>query len=181
MLGNVMVFGGTGMLSAATQWIIQRARHTTVTGRNEHRLRQLKEGDPGERASFHQLDYRDTAALKSLLSSTVSRHGSVDLVLSWIHSTAPEALPTIASEVSEASPQWRLIHIKGSANDDAAIRARPETPSNCQYREVLLGYRRTDRGSRWLTDEEISAGVVTAIQQNADTTIGQLDPWSERP
>lgn len=181
MLGNVLVFGGTGMLSGATQWVIGRARHTTVTGRSEHRLKRLQEGDPGERASFHQLDYRDTEALKSLLSSTVNRHGPVDLVLSWIHSTAREALPTIVSEISQTSQQWHLIHIKGSANDDADIRARPETPDNCQYREVLLGYQRTERGSRWLTDEEISEGVVAAIQQDADITIGQLEPWSERP
>lgn len=181
MLGHVMVFGGTGMLSDATQWVMRHARHTTVTGRSQHRLDRLQYVSVSGDVSLRQLDYSNTADLRDLLRSTIRRHGPIDLVLSWIHSTAPEALPAIVREVSQASPRWRLIHVKGSAADDAAIRARPEIPAGCLYREVLLGYQRTDLRSRWLTDEEITEGVVKAIEQDADTTVGQLTPWSERP
>ncbi|WP_191089755.1 Rossmann-fold NAD(P)-binding domain-containing protein [Nesterenkonia ebinurensis] len=178
---NVIIFGGTGMLSAATTWVMQRAGHTTVIGRSQYRLDRLQAEEGVERTSLVPLDYRDSAALRALLRNTVGEHGPIDLALCWIHSTASEAIPIIGEEVSLTSDDWRLFHVKGSAHDDAAIRARPAVPESCRYREVLLGYQRTRTGSRWLVDREVSAGTIQAIEQDAHTTIGQLEPWSARP
>jgi hypothetical protein len=79
------------------------------------------------------------------------------------------------------------FHVLGSAADDPsqpddARRSRFAALSDLVYHEVILGFI-VDRGtSRWLTHDEISAGVLAAIDRGAPRSIvGTTRPWSARP
>ncbi len=51
-----------------------------------------------------------------------------------------------------------------------------------QYRQAILGWVIEPAGSRWLTKQEISAGVIKAIDGDAEiTAIGQIDPIDQCP
>lgn len=178
---NVVVIGGTGMLEGATRWIMRHAEHTLIIGRSQRRLDRLHEADGSERATFVPLDYRSSVALRACLQDAVRTHGPIDVVVSWIHSTAPDAIAILAEVVGRPATAWRFIHVKGSANDLTAIRTAAPMPRECIYRQVMLGYQRSVGRSRWLTDQEVSDGVIQAIVQDSDVTVGQLEPWSARP
>ena len=50
------------------------------------------------------------------------------------------------------------------------------------YRRVILGFVVEGGKSRWLTHEEISGGVIEAVQKDAERYIvGTVEPWSMRP
>ncbi|WP_244527775.1 hypothetical protein [Virgibacillus chiguensis] len=55
-------------------------------------------------------------------------------------------------------------------------------PASCVYYQIRLGFVIEEDQSRWLTNKEISDGVIKAIKnKNRITTIGQLEPWEKRP
>lgn len=79
----------------------------------------------------------------------------------------------------------KIYHVLGSASNleaikkSAAVASRPD----CDYRQVQLGFVIEDDGrSRWLTNREISDGVIRAIREDRETTVvGTLEPWDRRP
>lgn len=179
---HVIIFGGTGMLAGATKWLIENAEQISVVGRNKQRLEQLRPEYDNSNFQPVILDYKDSEALREFLQRTIQTYGPVDLVVSWIHSVAPDAIPIILGELQHQKNPWRLVHIKGSSHDLSAISNEITVPKNCLYCDVQLGFKAEGSVSRWLTHEEISNGVISAIYHNKRrTVVGTLHPWSKRP
>jgi hypothetical protein len=83
----------------------------------------------------------------------------------------------------------RYFHVLGSA---AADPSRPDHLAQvretvCQsafiaYRQVVLGFVNEPARARWLTNGEISSGVLDAIAADRELSIvGTVTPWSSRP
>lgn len=178
---HAIMIGGTGMLSEMSKWVMQQATYTVIIGRNEHRLRRLQ----SDYGSVHvkQLDYKDTHALRQMIQTAIVQHGAIDLVVAWIHSDAPYAISTIIHEICHLQrKKWRFFHIKGSSQHLDRKQSLPCLSDDCLYREVHLGFKREGGRSRWLTHDEISTGVIDAIQNDRKkTVIGMLEPWEQRP
>jgi hypothetical protein len=180
---HVIIFGGTGMLANASKWLIENTDRISIVGRNRHKLNQLRSERDHSDLHLVTLDYKNSEDLTRFLRKTIQRYGPVDLVVSWIHSVAPNAIPVIFNEINHhQESHWRFIHIKGSSHDLSTIKTEITVPENCLYRAVLLGFKNEDGVSRWLTHEEISNGVISAIYYDRKKTIvGMLNPWKERP
>jgi NAD(P)-dependent dehydrogenase (short-subunit alcohol dehydrogenase family) len=182
---HVLVFGGTGMLAQTTGWIAEHAKHTVAFGRNKQRLNGLakKYGQYGLEA--RELDYTNTEALRKAIKVTYTEYGKIDLVVSWIHSTAPDAIPEIKKQLSklQKNHQWTLVVVKGSSSHLARITdSEMDIPDNCFLKEVQLGFKYNGVSSRWLTHQEISEGVIKAIREDKkNSVVGTLEPWEKRP
>ncbi|MBP1948941.1 short-chain dehydrogenase [Virgibacillus litoralis] len=178
-----LVVGGTGMLKDVCHWLIQQEYHVYVIGRNKTKLKKLKQ-DTRQPESLHgiSVDYQNSACLSNELSNLFKKNGIPNIVVSWIHSTAPKALPLIKDMISkqDLSTNWQLIHIQGSARFFG--KENTPVPENCLYKRVYLGFILENNHSRWLTHNEISSGVIHAItSDNNETIIGTLEPWNLRP
>ncbi|MFD1036969.1 short-chain dehydrogenase [Virgibacillus byunsanensis] len=178
-----LVIGGTGMLRNVCHWLVENGYIVFIIGRSIQRHKSLKENSPNPE-NIHALpvDYHDLNQLQTELNKTFHTYGSPQLVVSWIHSSSPVALPLIINELStkNTSIPWRLFHIQGSAR----FLKKENTPVqlNCLYRRVYLGFMIENNISRWLTHEEISNGIIQAIKNdNNETIIGTLEPWDMRP
>ena len=91
--------------------------------------------------------------------------------MAWIHLDAPEALGVLRQRVT-----GDVLRVLGSAAAD------PSFPAAGKPREVILGFVREGGHSRWLTDPEISAGVLEALRSGKPrSVVGTLTPRSERP
>ncbi len=183
-LGHVLIFGGTGMLQEASGWIAKHAEHTITFGRNKHRLSQLyrKYGEQG--LEVRVLDYTDNKWLKEEIIHSFIKHGPINMVVAWIHGTAPNAIQTIIKLIStlQENKQWTLVIIKSSGDLAKIITPVNNTEKNCNIKEVQLGFIYNETTSRWLTHKEISEGTIRAIKGNENNTIvGTLEPWDQRP
>jgi hypothetical protein len=183
MSPHALVIGGSGMLAEACLWLVQQGYHVSVIGRSKKRLQTLADraGGPAHLTPI-SLDYRRDAQLQAAVTEAIAEHGPVDLVLAWIHSTAPQALDIVAAEVERHSPgAWRLFQVRGS-NAYLEKDARPQLPARCLYRKVILGFVLEGEGSRWLTHEEIAGGVIEAMQGDKELHIvATCEPWAKRP
>ena len=138
----------------------------------------------GAAASRFDGDYYDEAAFAAALDAAVAENGPVDLAVTWIHTLKIAAPRRVAERTA-----GRLFQILGSAAGDPARpevlelgRAVADGLPDCRLRQVVLGFRVEAGRSRWLTDDEISGGVLAAIRADRPlSVIGQTEPWSARP
>ncbi|MFZ3579019.1 short-chain dehydrogenase [Virgibacillus sp. DJP39] len=177
-----LVIGGTGMLAKVCQSLVNTNYYVSVVGRSTVRHQQLRSSSQYPE-SIHAIavDYHDLDSFKKEIKKTFLTHGAPDLVISWIHGSAPLALSSLIDEIVRTeSKKWRLFDIKGSSrffkNENTPV------PGNCQYRRVYLGFKLDEHGSRWLTHDEIASGVIKAIRTDQlETIVGTLEPWEKRP
>ncbi|MBU9721436.1 MULTISPECIES: short-chain dehydrogenase [Bacillaceae] len=184
-LGNVIILGGTGMLARASGWISTHAENTIIYGRDKRRLKQIENMYDEHGLFTRELDYTKTSSLIKEISDAHRQYGSINLIVAWIHSTAPNAIPTIIKEVSKFQQQerWSLLIIKGSSSDlSSIIKTENIIPRNCDLKEVQLGFYYDGLTSRWLTHEEISNGIIEVIKYDLKRkVVGTLEPWDKRP
>ncbi|MDQ3444837.1 MAG: short-chain dehydrogenase [Pseudomonadota bacterium] len=130
------------------------------------------------------LDWNEPDQFLSSLQNHLAQTEPPDLVIAWIHDD--ELAIRSAASFPATNPTCRFFHVIGSATLDpsstaASFRQRLSR-SNIAYRQVILGYIVENGAARWLTDEEISCGVLDAIAQSApEFVVGTIRPWESRP
>lgn len=172
MAPHILVVGGTGMLSGLCKALAEDGGRLSLLSRRASAL------------GGFDCDYHDEAAFAAALKAAVDRSGPIELAVAWFHTLKIPAPRRLAEQV-----RGRMFQVLGSAAADPDHPRRLETARkvaeglpDCAVRQVVLGFKIEDGRSRWLTNEEISTGVLAAIR--ADLTysiIGQSEPWSARP
>jgi hypothetical protein len=180
------VVGGTGMLAEASRHIANDADCTSLFARSEASLQALRNSLP---ASVHAIatavDYRLEPGFAHAVCTRIGNAGVPQLVLAWFHDTRPAL--ALATQLSDCSQPVRFFHVLGSASANPAASLRKQRMAfdalPClTYHQIVLGFVRGERGSRWLTHAEISAGVIQALQLGLRCHIvGVVEPWDARP
>ncbi|OZU89649.1 short-chain dehydrogenase [Virgibacillus indicus] len=180
---HALVVGGTGMLSGVSLWLLESGFHVSIIARNAERMESLV-----ERSSFREhitpilVDYRNDTELKEKVNIAMNQLGNIDMVIAWIHSNSERALQLITKEVSYQSTEWELFHILGSSSELGEIKKEVHAAPSYSYYQIQLGYVDEESNSRWLTNKEISDGVIEAIiKKDSVHIIGQIEPWEKRP
>ncbi len=187
---HVLFVGGSGMLRAAALEFAKRGHIVSVVARRQYRMDEMAEHAANWPGSIHgiALDYRNTDTLTESLNRAIGAIGAIKLAVCWIHSTAHRAPFVVADVVGRGSAECRYFNILGSAAADPSL-PDPEREAQfneypkLKYREIVLGFIEGEAGEpRWLTDEEISHGVLTAIDADEPRRIvGTVSPWESRP
>jgi hypothetical protein len=170
---HILVVGGTGMLSGLVEALAGDGGRLSLFSR--HASRFGRDGVAG-----FDVDYHDEAAFVAALDAA----GPVDLAVTWFHSLRIPAPRRLAERV-----RGRLFQVLGSATADPSRPDRLRTAAAvadglpaCALRQVVLGFQVEDGRSRWLSDDEISGGVLKAVRTDAAfSVVGQVEPWSARP
>lgn len=179
---HTLIIGGTGMLAAATRELAGRSSAVTVVARRPERIGELAV----EHVERVAVDYHDADALLEQLEHAIAEHGEFDFALTWVHASGEASLRRVAERLAQQTETARLVDVQGSAA------ARPDGPSErhaflsgldgLDYQRVILGFVPEDGHSRWLTDREISDGIIEAVDAGEDEHIvGVVEPWDERP
>ena len=183
---HALVIGGTGMLRRATVAIGKRSKRLTAVARTATSLAALarlladREGD-----RYETLDWNQPEQFISDLRRLVNEAGHPTLVLAWLHDVNLGA--RVASAVSVHEKPYDFFQVIGSSGGSphsgaAAVRERVERVTHIRYFQVVLGFKREAGASRWLTNDEISDGVLEAIRKReACRIIGTVTPWEQRP
>lgn len=170
------------MLQAMSLALAEQSRVLTSVARTRGSLEALDRAlseSSGEHRMV-QLDWSNAEEFLERLTSHLGTTGPPDLVVAWIHG---RELALRFGAALPRHPDARFVHVIGSASrspDEVAaeLKARFPAREGLQYRQVVLGAQGTGPSARWLTDREISAGVLEAIARDAPThVVGTLDRW----
>lgn len=165
---SALIIGGTGMLAILTKKLTEDFDIVGVVGRNTGRIQDLQ--THSRKIIGLAVDYSDTAGFTEELNHFVGIHGKPQLVVSWIHSTSPEA-PLIAANYCDGD--FYDVTGQGGAQADHISHEREKiiAAKGIAYHRVILGRK----GSGWLTNQEISEGVYAAIQSGQiEYLVGEL-------
>ncbi|MDR3510393.1 MAG: hypothetical protein P4L73_02065 [Caulobacteraceae bacterium] len=182
MAGHALVVGGSGMLAPAVRSLVARGWRVSLVARRASAFVRREPGLVG-----YDCNYNDADAFGSTLDRARDGEGPIALAIGWFHTPGPSSV--VAPRVGAPGSPGRFFHVLGSAAADQSqpdVLARAartvEGAPSCLYRQVVLGFVLEGEGARWLTHDEISGGVLKAIDEDASlSTIGVTRPWSARP
>jgi NAD(P)-dependent dehydrogenase (short-subunit alcohol dehydrogenase family) len=178
---HALAVGTSGMLAGACRGLATRGWQVTMVARDRRKLDAAIAGTPHLLPA--PVDYRDAAAFDVALKDAIARAGPARLALCWIRGNAPAALAATAAVVVDGG---RVVHVLGSAASRHPSTLGSDTllrQDRVRYQRVVLGFV-VERGrSRWLTDAEISAGALAAVDDPGldPHVVGQVEPWHARP
>lgn len=177
---HALVIGGTGMLANVSVWLSENGYHVSVIGRYPEKMQRLIEQNPAQMTPV-LVDYTNTKILAEQLHRIQKKNGPIHLVVAWVHSTGQQVIPCLTESLSN-SQSWKLFHLNGSSSNLQEIKAKTAVPIHVHYHQILLGFKIENDASRWLTNEEISDGVIKAIREDkSEHIIGTIAPWEKRP
>ncbi len=151
--------GGTGMLAAATDWLASQCETTLVASRHASRF---AAGSPAMLAldvDWSQPDFLAVIETRLALMPPVTH------ALLWLH-RLDDHLPALVEMLQGA----RIVLVLGSMD------GQPKLPDASGVVTVRLGSMADGRGRRWLTNDEISAGAIAALEDGAARVVGELKP-----
>lgn len=177
---HALVIGGTGMLAKASVWLSENGFHVSVIGRNPEKMQRLLDQNPAQLTPV-LVDYTDTSELAEQLRSTQHKNGPIQLAVAWVHSTGLRAIPCLLQVLPDDQPV-EFFHVNGSSSDLHAVKAKTAMPSHVLYHQIQLGFKVENGVSRWLTNDEISDGVIKSLlERKPKSVIGTVEPGDKRP
>ena len=164
---RALIIGGTGMLREASFAIRNHYDHMTVAARRPEELATAL------KAESLPIDWRNQPETELKLGKLVP--SSLDLLVSWLHD---DGLWCITPLESLLRPGGRSIRVHSSAVGDPAhgVKTDPPPRADIMRQDVVLGWIKEKNGRRWLTNSEISQGVINAFENPAQRShiVGQV-------
>jgi hypothetical protein len=183
---HVLTIGTTGMLAAAIRALAQHATQMTCLARTAASLAKLAASMPSNAANLHTLavDYQDSDTFMNAVQDA-NEGIPIDLVVAWFHRTGLDTCTRLINYLNSQPSPVDVFHVVGSAARDPSNSAQwpqPEAGGAVAYHQIILGFVLEGESSRWLTHEEISDGVLEAVEHHRSRhIIGTVRPWSARP
>jgi hypothetical protein len=179
---HILVVGGSGMLREMVEALVRDG------GRLSLLSRRASAAAPAG-ATGYDGDYYDEAGFVRALDAAVAAEGPIELAVAWFHTLKIAAPRRLAERIGSPGAPGRLVQVLGSATADpghperlAAAAEVAQGLENCRLLQVVLGFVAEQGRSRWLSNAEISNGVLTAIRADRPLTfVGQVAPWPARP
>lgn len=180
-MNRILIIGGTGMLRGATEHFILNNFSVSIIGRDVQKLNYFTGKFPNKKTiDLISQDYRDTENFIKVVEKNIKLHGNFDIIISWIHSNANNSILQLIDTLATYNNKTIFYHIKGSAS--STTKKRGLFNNKLDYREILLGFKIDNNSSRWLTDVEISNGIIDAVATNKlKCIIGQIEPLNLKP
>lgn len=100
----------------------------------------------------------------------------IRLAIVWIYGDAPSAPMVLAEILNKQQAICEYFHILGSAYADPSrqgseLAEQFKAFKNLEYRQVILEFVLTKPSLRWLNNDEISSGVITALDAKQPSSI----------
>jgi hypothetical protein len=179
---NTIVIGGTGMLGGVVEYLVKKGDQVTVLSRSVGKFNKMLERQQisQEAVSFISADYFNKDALIQVLDEHIKMNGPFEQAVIWMRSTAAESFDALMSFLSNHSKTVEVFKVNGSSASRGALPLNQYQSINMH--QIILGFKIEHGESRWLTNEEISDGVITALTTGIPVTFaGITEPWDKRP
>lgn len=166
---HVLVIGGSGILRGLSCHFAEQGRVVSVVARNKDRIVEMiseTQKSPGLINPI-ALDYTDTPALQAKLIEAVAHLGPPELTITRMTPDASSAHQVLVGFLNEKAPGSRMFDIicgKPDYSKDVESALNPDFKILC--RRIVLGSVTEGDESRMLTEQEICAGVMEAINQD---------------
>ncbi len=158
---NVLIIGGSGMLSGVCNYYLKADYKVTVLSRTDKK-EAFKRGDVDWlKCDYEQADFMDK--IENYFNSNI-----VSEIIIWMHNEHEENFEKLMTYLKKKT-DTSIYHVRGSS----AFYSLDTIKYGENYHQVILGVLKVDGETRWLTNKQISFGVIVATQEkNKLFTVG---------
>ena len=149
---RALVLGGTGMLAGAAAALLDDDWHVVLPSRR----RPATNG-----ARWVKADWTNPTALARAAADALG--GPADLLVAWVHREVRAAVLRAVGPL--LVPDAPVVEVHGSASANPLGGCPDPVLDGHPTQQVVLGYVRHAGRTRWLTHQEISAGVLDAVHR----------------
>lgn len=170
---HALIIGGSGMLRKVSIHLAKQGFCVSVIGRNMDKLQKLELEAINFTGSIIPIcvDYTDNNKLRDSIKKIINDNGPISIIIAWIHTPASEAIETVINEIDVKDNKCFFFHVLGSSDTDKLVSEikmfsdKYQKSENIYYHQIVLGQIKKEASSRWLTNDEISLGVINAISK----------------
>ncbi|GAB1512458.1 NAD-dependent epimerase/dehydratase family protein [Actinophytocola sp. KF-1] len=157
---RALVLGGTGMLAGVAAALLDDGWHVVLPSRRRPAMPTTN----GHAASWVKADWTEPAELVATVSEALD--GPADLLVAWVHrEVRVSVLRAVAPLLAAGAP---VVEVHGSASANPLGGCPDPVLPDHPTQQVVLGYVRHAGRTRWLTHDEVSAGVLDAVHRALD-------------
>ena len=157
---RALVLGGTGMLAGVAAALLDDGWHVVLPSRR----RPSTPAADGRAQQWVKADWTEPAVLADTAAEALG--GPADLLVAWVHrGVRVSVLRAVAPLLADGAP---VVEVHGSASANPLGGCPDPVLPNHPTQQVVLGYVRHAGRTRWLTHEEVSAGVLDAVHRALD-------------
>ena len=154
---RALVLGGTGMLAGVATALLDDGWHVVLPSRR----RPTAPSTNGRGARWVKADWTSPDALADAARDALG--GPADLLVAWVHREVRSGvLHAVAPLLAPGGP---VVEVHGSASANPVGGCPEPILADHPTQQVVLGYVRHAGRTRWLTHQEISAGVLAAVRR----------------
>jgi len=176
-MAHILIIGGTGMLRKVSLHFLHKGDSVSVVARpNSGKLQNLIVEAKKFKGLLHPIgvDYANKKLFKEKIVQDIRRNGQLDIVVAWVHESGERA-HRILKDLFEEKRMVSYFHILGSSDVGPIKELHKYTlfpnTQHIEYKKIILGHVR----DRWLTNDEISSGVIKAMKLNKKMyVVGEL-------
>jgi hypothetical protein len=159
---RALVLGGTGMLAGVAAALLDDGWWVVLPSRRRPSL-PVTNGH-AHAAHWVKADWTLPAALADAAREALG--GPADLLVAWVHrEVRASVLRAVAPLLAPDAP---VVEVHGSASANPVGGCPDPVLPDHPTQQVVLGYVRHAGRTRWLTHQEISAGVLDTVQRALD-------------
>ncbi|MGM1057775.1 hypothetical protein [Saccharothrix sp. Mg75] len=191
---TALVLGGTGMLKGCADELLSGGWHVVLPSRRPDTLGQaaraslkgrghVPQGADGEvRARRVAADWARPRELAERVGQVLDR--PADLLVAWVHTSYRAAVLRAVAPL--LAPHAPVVEVLDSGEIDAVRGVPDPVLEGHPAQQVVLGFVRHGGGTRWLSHEETSVGVLEAVRRALDGRppsvhqVGEIDTWEVR-
>lgn len=180
---HTLIVGGTGMLRAASVELATRSKRLTSVARTQRSLLSL-DAELVRSGCIHHtlaLDWNVPDRFLAEIERHIAATEPSELTIAWIHDDLLAL--RLAAALARTGYPMRFFHVIGSARTnpkhiaDTLLHGLKLSP-NMRYHQVILGAHTSGGQTWWLTHQEISAGVLQAVEEEqVQRIVGDVDNW----
>ncbi|MDQ2588478.1 hypothetical protein [Saccharothrix yanglingensis] len=192
---TALVLGGTGMLRGCADELLALGWHVVLPSRRPDAVlgqaarASLKRGghvpqaDERARALRVAADWARPEELADKVRDALAGRPA-DLLVAWVHTSYRAAvLRAVAPLLAPHAPVVEVL----DSSEINPVRGVPDpTLEGHPAQQVVLGFVRHGGGTRWLSHEETSVGVLDAVHRALEGRppsvhqVGEIDTWEAR-
>ena len=159
---RALVLGGTGMLAGVAAALLEDGWHVVLPSRRRPAT-PTTDGN-GHAARWVKADWTEPDALAATAAKALD--GPADLLVAWVHrEVRVPVLQAVAPLLAGGAP---VVEIHGSASANPLGGCPDPVLAGHPTQQVVLGHVRHAGRTRWLTQEEVAAGVLAAVHRALD-------------
>lgn len=167
------------MLAACASMLVADGWHVVLPSRRYSPIPTAQNATPTGRALWVAADLSDPAALAH--RSRKALNGPVDLLVTWVRHEHRQ--PLLEAVEPLLAPDAPVVEVHGSAAFDETAGYPDPVLANHPTQQLVLGFVPVGRTSRRLSHDEISEGVLDAVDRALSGKppgvyqVGEPRPW----